>query len=101
MSGLLYLIPIALFLGLVGLAAFLWAVRSGQFDDSSTAPPNGSCSTRTTTAGSRTGGRPRAVPSGRSLPTGQRDRQAGRRAGDVPRDGEEQVGGRDADQHRE
>lgn len=33
MSGLLYLIPIALFLGLVGLAAFLWAVRSGQFDN--------------------------------------------------------------------
>ena len=33
MDGLLYLIPIALFLGLLGLAAFLWAMRSGQFDD--------------------------------------------------------------------
>ena len=33
MSGLLYLIPIALFLGLLGLAAFLWALRSSQFDD--------------------------------------------------------------------
>ncbi len=33
MSGLLYLIPIALLLGLIGLAAFLWALRSGQFDD--------------------------------------------------------------------
>ncbi len=33
MSGLLYLIPIALFLGLLGLAAFLWALRSGQFED--------------------------------------------------------------------
>jgi cbb3-type cytochrome oxidase maturation protein len=33
LSGLLYLIPIALFLGLLGLAAFLWAMRSGQFDD--------------------------------------------------------------------
>lgn len=33
MSALLYLIPAALFLGLVGLAAFLWAQRSGQFDD--------------------------------------------------------------------
>jgi cbb3-type cytochrome oxidase maturation protein len=32
-GGLLYLIPIALFLGLLGLAAFLWAMRSGQFDD--------------------------------------------------------------------
>lgn len=28
-----YLIPIALFLGVVGLVAFLWSVRSGQFDD--------------------------------------------------------------------
>lgn len=33
MTGLLYLIPIALFLGGLGLAAFLWALRSGQFDD--------------------------------------------------------------------
>ena len=33
MSILLYLIPAALFLGLVGLAAFLWALRSGQFED--------------------------------------------------------------------
>jgi len=33
MSGLLYLIPIALFLGLLGLGAFLWALRSGQYDD--------------------------------------------------------------------
>lgn len=33
MSGLLYLIPIALGLGLLGLVAFLWALRSGQFDD--------------------------------------------------------------------
>jgi len=27
------LIPVALFLGLLGLAAFLWALKSGQFDD--------------------------------------------------------------------
>lgn len=33
MSALLILIPVALFLGLVGLGAFLWALRSGQFDD--------------------------------------------------------------------
>ena len=33
MSNLIYLIPIALFLGLLGLAAFLWALKSGQFDD--------------------------------------------------------------------
>ena len=33
MSGLLYLIPIALFLGFLGLLGFLWALRSGQFDD--------------------------------------------------------------------
>ncbi len=33
MNSLLILIPIALGLGAVGLAAFLWALRSGQFDD--------------------------------------------------------------------
>jgi len=33
MSGLLYLIPAALFLGLLGLAGFLWALKSGQFED--------------------------------------------------------------------
>ncbi len=33
MSVLIYLLPIALTLGLVGLAAFFWALRSGQFDD--------------------------------------------------------------------
>ena len=33
MSSLLYLIPAALFLGFLGLMAFLWALRSGQFDD--------------------------------------------------------------------
>jgi len=33
MNSLLMLIPIALFLGAIGLAAFLWALRSGQFDD--------------------------------------------------------------------
>lgn len=33
MDVLIYLIPIALFLGLLGLAAFLWSLRDGQFDD--------------------------------------------------------------------
>lgn len=33
MSSLLLLIPAALSLGLLGLVAFLWALRSGQFDD--------------------------------------------------------------------
>lgn len=33
MSMLLYLIPIAIGLGLLGLGAFLWALKSGQFDD--------------------------------------------------------------------
>jgi cbb3-type cytochrome oxidase maturation protein len=32
-SALAWLIPAALFLGLLGLAAFLWALRSGQFED--------------------------------------------------------------------
>jgi cbb3-type cytochrome oxidase maturation protein len=33
MTVLLILIPAALLLGAVGLAAFLWALRTGQFDD--------------------------------------------------------------------
>ena len=33
MTVLLYLIPIALALGLAGLGAFLWSLRSGQYDD--------------------------------------------------------------------
>ncbi len=33
MSGLLYLIPIALFMGGLGLAAFIWSLKSGQYDD--------------------------------------------------------------------
>ena len=33
MIALAWLIPAALFLGLLGLAAFLWALRSGQFED--------------------------------------------------------------------
>jgi cbb3-type cytochrome oxidase maturation protein len=30
---LVFLVPLALFLGLVGLAAFLWSLRNGQYDD--------------------------------------------------------------------
>ena len=33
MSGSLYLVPIVLLMGCVGLGAFLWALRSGQYDD--------------------------------------------------------------------
>lgn len=33
MTGLAILVPVALGLGLLGLAAFFWAARSGQFDD--------------------------------------------------------------------
>jgi cbb3-type cytochrome oxidase maturation protein len=33
MTGLALLIPIALGLGLLGLAAFFWALSGGQFDD--------------------------------------------------------------------
>lgn len=33
MSNLIYLIPVALVLGGIGLAAFLWALRNGQYDD--------------------------------------------------------------------
>jgi cbb3-type cytochrome oxidase maturation protein len=33
MSALIYLIPISLGLGAVGLAAFLWSLRTGQYED--------------------------------------------------------------------
>jgi cbb3-type cytochrome oxidase maturation protein len=33
MTALLYLIPAALFLGLLGLGAFAWSLRTGQYDD--------------------------------------------------------------------
>jgi cbb3-type cytochrome oxidase maturation protein len=33
MSALVILIPVALLLGAGGLVAFLWAIRSRQFDD--------------------------------------------------------------------
>ena len=33
MNGLFLLIPIALGLGLLGLAAFMWTMKSGQYDD--------------------------------------------------------------------
>ena len=33
MTSLAFLIPVALFMGLGGLAAFFWAMRRGQFDD--------------------------------------------------------------------
>lgn len=33
MSGLAFLIPVALFLGLGGLCAFIWSLNAGQYDD--------------------------------------------------------------------
>ena len=33
MNVLVYLVPMALLLGLTGLAAFLWSLKSGQYDD--------------------------------------------------------------------
>ena len=33
MTALAWLIPVALGLGLLGLGAFLWALKSGQFED--------------------------------------------------------------------
>ncbi len=33
MTALAWLIPAALVLGLLGLAAFMWALNSGQFED--------------------------------------------------------------------
>ncbi|MBR1217768.1 cbb3-type cytochrome oxidase assembly protein CcoS [Bradyrhizobium sp. U87765 SZCCT0131] len=33
MEVLIYLVPLALLLGLLGLCGFLWSLRSGQYDD--------------------------------------------------------------------
>ncbi|WP_417317004.1 cbb3-type cytochrome oxidase assembly protein CcoS [Emcibacter sp.] len=33
MDIIIYLIPLALLMGLAGLAAFLWSLRTGQYDD--------------------------------------------------------------------
>ncbi|MEE4207058.1 MAG: cbb3-type cytochrome oxidase assembly protein CcoS [Erythrobacter sp.] len=33
MTGLSFLIPIALGMGVLGLAAFFWSMKSGQYDD--------------------------------------------------------------------
>jgi cbb3-type cytochrome oxidase maturation protein len=33
MNVLVYLVPMAIGLGLIGLLAFLWAMKTGQFDD--------------------------------------------------------------------
>ena len=33
MTSLVFLIPVALFLGGIALAAFLWSLRSGQYED--------------------------------------------------------------------
>ena len=33
MSQVIFLIPIALFLGLLGLVAFVWSIKTGQYED--------------------------------------------------------------------
>jgi cbb3-type cytochrome oxidase maturation protein len=33
MEVLVFLVPLALMLGLIGLTAFLWSLKSGQYDD--------------------------------------------------------------------
>jgi cbb3-type cytochrome oxidase maturation protein len=33
MSGLIFLIPLALLLGAIWLVAFLWSLKTGQYDD--------------------------------------------------------------------
>lgn len=33
MNVLVYLVPVALSLGLLGLVGFLWSLKAGQFDD--------------------------------------------------------------------
>ena len=38
MDVLIYLVPMALLLGLSGLAAFMWSLKSSQYDDVQGAP---------------------------------------------------------------
>jgi cbb3-type cytochrome oxidase maturation protein len=33
MDALLFLVPLALLLGLAGLAGFIWSLKNGQYDD--------------------------------------------------------------------
>lgn len=33
MNVLIYLVPLALLLGLTGLAGFMWTLKNGQYDD--------------------------------------------------------------------
>ena len=33
MNSIAWLIPIALFLGLLGLAGFIWSLKTGQYED--------------------------------------------------------------------
>lgn len=33
MNILVFLAPVAIFMGAIGLAAFLWSLRSGQYED--------------------------------------------------------------------
>jgi len=33
MNVLAFLVPLALFMGAIGLAAFIWSLKSGQYDD--------------------------------------------------------------------
>ena len=33
MDAMIYLIPATIFMGVVGLGAFLWTMRSGQYED--------------------------------------------------------------------
>lgn len=33
MEVLIYLVPVALMLGLSGLGAFIWSLKTGQYDD--------------------------------------------------------------------
>ena len=44
MIDFFFLIPIAIGLGLIGLASFMWTLKNGQYDDLEGAPRRGSCS---------------------------------------------------------
>jgi cbb3-type cytochrome oxidase maturation protein len=66
MTDFFYLIPIALALGAIGLGAFMWSLRSGQYEDldgaaerilfDEDAPATGARRNRSTSSASKPGG---------------------------------------------
>jgi cbb3-type cytochrome oxidase maturation protein len=71
MTMLIYLIPVALLRGALGLGAFLWSLRSGQYEDLDGAAERILLDDESEDAARRMSGPPgRRRPSGLMLPQG-------------------------------